>query len=72
MGWKFHRDWNRDKHDTYGNYLTLSVSMKVCCLSVVMSFGKADRRPSILDFVISTNCLERSTEGEGWRLEGEA
>ena len=39
-------------------YLTLSVSTNVCCLPVFISFGKAARRPSIRDRVISTNCRE--------------
>ena len=39
-------------------YLTLSVSTNVCCLPVFISLGKAARRPSIRDRVISTNCRE--------------
>ena len=39
-------------------YLTLSVSTNVCCLPVFINLGKAARRPSIRDRVISTNCRE--------------
>ena len=39
-------------------YLTLSVSTKVCCFPVFMSFGKAANKPSIRVRVISTNCRE--------------
>lgn len=40
--------------------LTESVSIKVCCLSFVISLVNAVKRPSILDLDISTNCLDKS------------
>jgi len=39
-------------------YRTDSVSTNVCCFPVDISFGKADNRPSIRAFVISTNWRE--------------
>ena len=43
-------------------YRTLSVSTNVCCFPDVINLGNADRRPSIRDLVISTNCRETSTD----------
>ena len=48
-------------------YRTLSVSTNVCCLPVFISLGKAARRPSMRERVISTNCREMIAANREYR-----